>query len=322
MSAQRAGVPEQGRSRMGADLTIGFVIPTKDRRADLTALLASLSAQTRRPDQIVVVDGGDDAVKDVCAAHPDLPIDYLRVRPPGFTRQKNAGTDAVRRDIDLVGYIDDDIELEPEAVERMLAFWVAAGEDTGGAEFHITNQYFKPATAFTRIFGTNNGKGGTILRSGFNVVLHPVERDTEVEWLSGGATVWRHEVVDTVKHDEWFAGYGHMDDIDYSVMVGEHGWRMFVVANARLAHYERPIAEDREYSFGVYDTVNRYYLVSKHRGRFSVPRWYWATLGKLLGRTFAGLRGDVAGGLRARGYRHGLAKVLRGDLTLGDTTMK
>jgi len=302
---------------------IAFVIPTKDRREDLGKLLASFSAQTRRPDLVIVVDGGDDVIKDVCEAHSDLKIEYLRVTPPGFTKQKNAGTGVVPADIDLVGYLDDDIVLEPEAIERMLEFWETTDEQTGGAEFHITNIDFKPASFPTRLFGTNNGVGGAILPSGFNVVLDPVVKTTEVAWLSGGATVWRKAVVDEVAHDEWFAGYGHMDDIDYSVSVTKRGWKMFIVADARLAHYERPIALEKEYPFGIYDTVNRYYLVSKHPDRFSKGRYYWATVGKVIGRlVLAVLRRNRASWARASGYLVGLSRVLRGRLRVDDAQIK
>ena len=84
----------------------------------------------------------------------------------------------------------------------------------------------------------------------------------------------------------------------------------------------RPIALEREYAFGVYDTVTRYYLVRKYPEMFSVAGWYWATLGKFFGRFVAGLRGDEAGRLRAKGYRDGLRKVRKGDLSLTTTTMK
>lgn len=307
---------------MSLPLKLAIVVPTKDRREDLGKLLDSFSAQTRQLDQIVLVDGGDDVIEDLVASHASLPITYLRVVPPGFTKQKNAGTAAVREDIDLVGYLDDDIVLEPDAIERMLSFWESAPADAGGAEFHITNMSPDPPGFFNRFFGTHDGRGGgTLLPSGVNVKYWPIERTTEVEWLAGGATVWRREIVEKVPHDEWFTGYGHMDDADFSIAVGEQ-WRLFVVADARLAHYERPLAEGRDFAFGVYDTVTRYYLVKKHPERFSVPRFLWATTGKLLGRTWAGLRGDARSRQRARGYLRGLLKVLRGDLTLTETSMK
>ena len=62
--------------------------------------------------------------------------------------------------------------------------------------------------------------------------------------------------------------------------------------------------------------------MKKYPERFSVAGWYWATLGKLLSRFVAGLRGDEAGKLRAKGYWDGLRQVMRGDLTLKQTTMK
>lgn len=307
----------------GRDHRLAFVVPTKDRREDLSKLLASFAAQSRPVDRIVIVDGGDEPVRDLADSFADLPIDYLRVRPPGFVRQKNAGTAALGSDVTLVGYVDDDIVLEPDAIEELMAFWETASDDTAGAQFHITNMVLEPATLFTRIFGTNDGRGGTILPSGFNVVLWPVPpRACEVEWLSGGATVWRRDIVEDVPHDEWFAGYGHMDDVDYSLAVGE-GHRMFVLGTARAAHYEKPFAREKEYAFGVYDTVTRHHLVKKYPDRFSVPRYYWATLGKLLGRAARGvLRRDASSRLRARGYLRGLAKVLVGNESLSDTRLK
>lgn len=298
-----------------------IIVPTKDRREDLKLLLASMAAQTRPFDQVVLVDGGDDTVEDLVAAYPAVPIDYLRVYPPGFTKQKNAGRAAVRDDMDLIGYLDDDIVLEPDAVERLLAFWESHGPELGGTQFHVTDQSVAPATFSRRFFGTASRRQGALLRSGTNTVVWPVERDARTEWLSGGATVWRRGVIEGVEHDETFAGYGHMDDVDFSLRVGDR-WEMWVVADARLEHHERPIALEREYAFGVYDTVMRYVLVRKYPRRFSRLAWCWATFGKYLGRAVAGLRGSAAGRLRARGYLHGWLKALRGDLSLVETRMK
>ena len=256
---------------------VAFIIPTKDRPDDLRKLLVSFEKQSYQVDQIILVDGGEQTVEKLVAEFPALKINYLRVYPPGFTKQKNAGTVALESDITLVGYLDDDIVLEAGTIEKLLSFWENAGSDVGGTSFNITNQVFNEPNIFTRIFGTNNGRGGTILRSGFNVVLHPVVEDTEVQWLCGGATVWRREVVKNISHDEWFEGYGHMDDIDYSCMVGAK-YKMFVLRNAKVAHYEKPISNEKNYVFGVYDTVNRYYLVKKYSGRFSKWFFYWATL--------------------------------------------
>src|SRR4029453_15723924 len=118
---------------------IAFVVPTKDRPEDLRKMLASLAAQTRRPDQGIVVDGSDPPVREVGEQASALGAEYVREFPPSLARQRNAGMARLRGDITLAGYLDDDIVLEPDAVQRMLEFWQNAGADTGGAAFTITN---------------------------------------------------------------------------------------------------------------------------------------------------------------------------------------
>src|SRR5688572_15871486 len=113
---------------------IALVVPTKDRPDDLRKMLASLETQTRKPDQLIVVDGSEPEVRFVVEEFAAaLAPDYVRVFPPSLARQRNAGMNAVRPEITLAGYIDDDIVLEPEAVRCMLDFWDAAGPDVGGA---------------------------------------------------------------------------------------------------------------------------------------------------------------------------------------------
>src|SRR5438045_4134033 len=97
---------------------LAFVVPTKDRPHDLRRMLASLNAQTRMPEQIIVVDGSKPDVQHVTAEFPALSIDYIRVYPPSLAAQRNAGMQRLRNDITLAGYLDDDVVLEADAVEK------------------------------------------------------------------------------------------------------------------------------------------------------------------------------------------------------------
>ena len=74
---------------------IAIIVPTKDNPEDLYKLLKSMQGLTVRPDQLIIVDGSDGDIGPVMAQFKDLDIDYLRVRPPGLTRQRNAGIGAV-----------------------------------------------------------------------------------------------------------------------------------------------------------------------------------------------------------------------------------
>ena len=70
---------------------IAFVVPTKDRPEDLRRMLASLAAQSRKADQIVVVDGSEPPVRHVVEEFPGIGIEYVRVFPPSLAQQRNGG---------------------------------------------------------------------------------------------------------------------------------------------------------------------------------------------------------------------------------------
>ncbi|MDB5825060.1 MAG: putative glycosyltransferase [Herminiimonas sp.] len=246
---------------------ISIVVPTKDRPDDLAKLLASLAAQTRKPDQIIIVDGSDPVIRPVVDRFAELlALDYVRVFPPSLAKQRNAGMAELRPDITLAGYIDDDIVLEPAAVERMLAFWESASADIGGAAFNITNNLRPSWQVIKRIFELDHPEPGLVLRSGFPSSISYQETTIDTDWLYGGATVWRREVIERFPYDEWFIGTGFGEDVDFSFNVREH-FRLVLVSDAKLAHYSHPIRSDRQFLLGKWQVINRMYLVRKYRLR-------------------------------------------------------
>ena len=245
---------------------LAFVVPTKDRPDDLRRMLASLQVQSRRPDQVIVVDGSDPDVRHVVAEFPDLGVDYVRVFPPSLARQRNAGMQKLRAEITLAGYLDDDVVLEPDAIKNMLAYWERAARDLGGAIFNITNA---PAPNWMRLkslFWLDDPVPGRVLPSGCTSILGCQQADIETDWLCGGATVWKREVVDSFPYDEWFQGTGYLEDVDYSYSVRGQ-YRLALVAAARLAHYSPPVRADRQFLLGRWQITNRLYLVRKYRDR-------------------------------------------------------
>ena len=293
---------------------IAFVIPTKDRPDDLTKMLSSIAAQTRRPDQIIVVDGSDPVVRPVVDRFaPVMAIDYVRVFPPSLAKQRNAGMAVLHPATTLAGYIDDDIVLEPEAVERMLAFWESAAADVGGAAFNITNNPRPRWQSIKRLFGVDHPTPGLMLRSGFPSSISYQQKTIETDWLYGGATVWRREVIERFPYDEWYIGTGFMEDVDFSFNVREH-YRLVLVADARLAHYSYPIRPERQRLLGKWQVINRMHLVRKYRKRgLSVAHAWVASIGLVL---FYGaravLRRERTSWDRVRGIVSGMLDELRG----------
>ncbi|MFH1428345.1 MAG: glycosyltransferase [Candidatus Margulisiibacteriota bacterium] len=288
-----------------------FIIPTKDRPDDLRKLLASLERQTCPVCQLIIVDGSDNSIEYLLSDYPKLQIDYKIVRPPGLTRQRNEGMKMLRAEIDLVGYLDDDLVLEDDAVENLHEFWEAAGDDVGGASFNIVNNISSRFNWFTYIFDMNKGKQGVVLKSGYNVVLFPVEQDTRVEWLCGGATIWRRGVIDEYKYDETISGFGYYDDVDYSLTVNKK-YKLFMMAGSRVYHFPPQRKGRDQFKVARSIVINRYILVRKHK-ELSLLHFYWAVLGQIIVYTLLGIiRLNKERLLKASGVIAGIIWVLRG----------
>lgn len=285
---------------------LAFVVPTKDRPDDLRKMLGSLARQTRIPDQVIIVDGSAPDIKGVVDSFPELPLEYVRVFPPSLAKQRNAGMARIDDDITLAGYLDDDIVLEPDAVAAILQYWDRADARLGGTVFNITNTGQPRWTGIKSLLGLDHPIPGRLLKTGCTSILGNQDRDIDTDWLCGGATVWRREVIESYGYDEWFRGTGYLEDVDYSFNVkGEY--RLALVANARLAHYSPPVRRDRHYLLGKWQIINRMYLVRKYRNRGLSPAAAWvANLGltalhlgtavaKFDGIQWDQFRGNVAG---------------------------
>ncbi len=293
--------------------TIAFVVPTKDRPDDLRKFLISIASQTRKPDQLIIVDGSSPDIRHVIEEFPGLEIDYVRVYPPSLSKQRNAGMQHLKPEITLAGYLDDDIVLEPSAIDVMLEFWSGAPADIGGAAFNITNASPPNWVHLKKLFLIDSPRPGRMLSSGFPSTIGFQATDIESDWLYGGATVWRREIINSYGYDEWFLGMGFMEDVDFSYSVRKK-YRLMVIAGARLAHYSYPVKLEREPLLGTRQIVNRMYVVRKHqsRGLSLVAAWV-ASLGLVfLNTAIALMRMRMNYWLRAKGNISGMCSELAG----------
>lgn len=249
--------------------SLALIVATKDRPGEIKKLLDSLNSQTCRPDQLIIVDGGTKLAQQVIRNYPKLNICYLRCIPPSAAKQRNFGIKAVKRDTNLIGFLDDDTVLEEKSIEEMMHFWEKADPDIGGAGFNLMNgpplNFSRPKSiVLARRLGFYSNRVGAVLASGFQTIFKKVSEITAVEWLGSGAVVWRRKILDNYQFDEWFKGYSYLEDLDFSYRVGKQ-YKLVVVANAKFCHY--PAASGRENGeiFGKREVVNRIYFVKKNK---------------------------------------------------------
>lgn len=246
---------------------LAFIIATKDRPVEIRRLLESLRAQSRKPDQIIVVDGGTDRVGSVLGDFPELNTAYLTASRPSAARQRNAGLKAVATDIEFVGFMDDDSVLEPDAVENMMAFWASAPTDVGGAALNMINhppldwRFLKTSRLAGRL-GLYGPRKGAVMASGFQTQIGTVLDTTPTDWLPGTA-VWRRCVLDQFRFDDWFDGYSYLEDLEHSYRAGKE-FRLVVLPGARFLHLPAPGGRGKGFLFGKREVRNRLYFVRKN----------------------------------------------------------
>lgn len=272
---------------------LSFVIATKDRLNQIRRLLKSIRAQPQLPDQIIIVDAGHSPLEDLIKEFPGLSIKYLRHGVPSPTRQRNIGIEAIDQKATLVGFIDDDAVLEDGSLGAMMEFWRNAADDVAGAAFNMVN-HPRPALSFlksaplTEVLGLYGRKKGVVARSGFQTMIGYVTGDTYTLWLPTGAVVWRRNIFDEFRFDEWF-DYNYLEDVDFSYRVGKK-YKLAVVAKAEYSHYPEHEKRKNGYAFGRKEVSNRIYFVEKNH-EFSLFRCYmvliirmFITLGLILRR--------------------------------------
>jgi glycosyltransferase involved in cell wall biosynthesis len=270
----------------GRDLA--FMVPTKDRPGKMKNLLESLADQTVPCGRVIVVASGMD-VSDLVRSFADrLPVEYHECDPPGQIRQRNMAISLLDDTTPLVGSLDDDIVLTPDAVAAMIDFWNRVSADTAGVAFNIINNPPYRFSVFKAIIGMDK-KQGRVLPSGCNVSTSPVEKDLASDWLCGGATVWRQEILKEFPHrpipSKWAIG----EDVLFSYPIGKR-YPLYVCAAARVRHehvYDHAVKMQYRY-YGRTVTLWRFYIVECHR-ELSLLLCIWMVLGQIVARGSFGL---------------------------------
>jgi GT2 family glycosyltransferase len=240
-------------------------------------MLASLAAQTRLPDEVIIIDE-DESSRELVDRFPKLNICVIAV-PGSASRKRNAGVEATRSDTTLVGFMDDDIVVEPTAIEAMAAFWKLEAPGLAGAGCNYANaprgfgQGLKQLAVWSTI-GLYESRPGSVARSGFQTRITDFRETVYVRWLPSGATFYAKGILKEFRFDEWFENYSYLEDLDFSYRIGEH-YKLAVVADARFYHYPSQFGRPSAYQFGKKEVLNRLYFVSKHP-ELSRPMCYFA----------------------------------------------
>jgi glycosyltransferase involved in cell wall biosynthesis len=211
-------------------LPYSIVIATFDRPAELRVTLDSIAAQTHKPDRVVIVDSStDERSREVADAFTAvLPLHYERAIRPSAAVQRNQGARTV--ETPLIAFIDDDVFIPPESLEKICAAFEADEKERriGGIAARIVDMrhpapkkllwcYYRIQAGYShptyggKLFGpainclpTYTEEGGDLIRS---------------DWLSSTCVFYRTELFQREKFPE-FEGYSFLEDVHLSARIG------------------------------------------------------------------------------------------------------
>jgi len=289
VTRERASVGDRAaeRSRYGPE-HLAVIVPTKDRPDKVRNLLDSLCEQPCCG-RIVVVDSGE-CIGDLVRSYADrLPVEHHRCNPPGQIRQRNFGISLLDDRTPLVASLDDDIVLEPGALDAMVRCWNSCPAETAGISFNIVNNSREPGGFWRRVFLLTAPGPGRVLRSGATTSNSHVDHDIRTQWLCGGASVWRLEILMAFRHQEVASRWAIAEDLLFSYPIGKR-YPLYVCAAAAVRHEHQAdyvaTASDRFHGFA--RTIWLLHFV-RANSDLSTVAFAWMQTGAVAGRLLSGL---------------------------------
>ena len=104
-------------------MKLSVIVPTLHRSQDLEVLLESFISQTQSPLEILIIDQSDDTkTKELCLRFKkELPLKYTHSKIKSSTHNRNLGVRQAKGEV--VVFLDDDTELEPDYLEQIDNFY-------------------------------------------------------------------------------------------------------------------------------------------------------------------------------------------------------
>ena len=271
-------------------MKISVIICTRNRFDDFTKTLPSIAAQTRQPDELIIVDSSDEKKLEEYFSTTKLPffVRYFHTQP-GLTLQRNYG---IRECVsDIIFFFDDDVNLDKNYLAEVEKIFVNDTSHKIGAvggkiiEKSSSSVWlkFEQFTFYVLrlVFGVVGTRNGKFYPSGMPSHPHTNQPSGFIECLSGCCMAFRREVFEKAKFDEALAHYGLMEDVDISKQTLDAGYKIYYQTSATLIHNESPMNRLKVQQWAEMSVVNYDYLFRKSWAQ-EKWRWlfyYWALIG-------------------------------------------
>ena len=242
---------EAGRNEQTASLTVSVIIPTKNRTGDLARTIGTLLTQTVKPLELIIVDQSLTPTFT-----QQIPISTKRIHNPslsGLTTARNASMAIAKGDIWL--FLDDDVLLEPDFIERILEAYSSGVTGVSGI---ITNYSVPPfrQRIWEKVFqaGPFRDDRQRIYRDAGRL---RGAKPIRVRQFGGGLMSFRASAIRDHRFDPNLTGASPGEDIDFCAGLANESL-LLIAPKARLIHNRSPESRDSTPWFSVDAQVAKY----------------------------------------------------------------
>ena len=296
--------------------SVSVIIPTWNRAELIHSVLRNLAEQTRRPDQILVVDNG--STDDTAALAERLGAELIRFpENRGFAPAINAGIQRARGNWVLI--LNNDVSLQPDWLEVLLATAEREGAAFASGKLLQTRQG-------THLDGTWDllSRGAHAWRCGYGRPDgEPWSTRRKICFAPMTAALFRRNLFDAVGLlDTRFEAY--YEDVDFGVRCALAGFGGIYDPKAVATHMGKGTLGKNSARVLYLTARNQIFLLAKHYPARTLWRFAWPILvGQTLslvgaarqGQLWPALRGTLEGIRRWRSIR-GIAVPLAVEQTL------
>jgi len=261
-------------------MKLSLIICTYMRPESLYNLLKTVEQQTKKPDEVLIVDGStNNLTKEMVNKEQfDVNLKYFKVSDDlrGLTKQRNYGVEKISKEMEVVAFLDDDIELESNYFEELNNTYkinkdaIAVGgvttnetkwkkaekEDEDNLGQFVIDGWSRRSDIRYRVrekLGlVSNMQPGKVVPYGHERsigFLPPNGKVYETDFLMGGISSYKNIVFETLSFSHFFDGYGLYEDKDFSLRVRKYG-KIYINTNARVEHHHDPLGRPNYVRYG------------------------------------------------------------------------
>ena len=252
---------------------ITVIIPTLNRPERLRMTLLSLLAQSVMVEEIIVIDATTPplpALPGIAQTSGKSPrIQFIPAEIRGAASQRNQGV--ARSSLPFVLFLDDDIDLEPDALAR-LWFEMQQNPRLGAVGVWLDNQHYHPPGRIMRHLYTLLGcpaegsLAGSLSGPGLNFLPDKVAHGHSAQWLNLCCTLCRREALPCPPLLPFFTGYSLLEDAALTAYLARR-WQLLAVPAGVHHDYRAASYKDRVALREKMEVMNRWFLLSRILGR-------------------------------------------------------